>query len=217
VHNAAYIVVGCVEEMPADVFHQVFSTNVLGPIRFTQELLPTMRAAGRGRIVVVSSAGGVRGMPTISAYSASKGALERWAEALAQEIAPFGLGVTVLVPGSFRTSLDETFTYADTEGPYGKLHAGLQRAGERILQSVSPPEAFPPGLARALRDRAPFARHPVGSDARVLLAGRRLMPDRIFRTLMGRAIGLPRPGSLRDDPRRLATVTAPSDRSAHHG
>jgi NAD(P)-dependent dehydrogenase (short-subunit alcohol dehydrogenase family) len=217
VHNAAYMVVGCVEETPASVWRQVLSTNVLGPVQLTQALLPAMRAAGRGRIVVVSSAGGVRGMPTISAYSASKGALERWAEALAQEIAPFGLGVTVLVPGTFKTSLDETFTYADPAGPYGELHARLARAGERILGSVSPPEGFPPGLARALRDRAPFARHPVGGDALALLAGRRLLPDRVFRTLLGKAIGLPRPGSLRDHPVRLAALTVPSDGSEHHG
>ncbi|MBL7488852.1 SDR family oxidoreductase [Frankia sp. AgB1.9] len=197
VHNAAFMVAGCVEETPPSVWRQILSTNVLGPVHLTQELLPAMRAAGHGRIVVVSSAAGVRGMPTTSAYSASKGALERWAEALAQEIAPFGLGVTVLVPGTFDTGLDETVTYADPAGPYAVLHAGLARAGERVLRSVSPPEAFPPGLARALRDRAPFARHPVGGDARLLLAGRALLPDRIFRALIGKAIGLPRPGSLR--------------------
>ena len=71
---------------------RLFRTNLFGPVRLTKELLPSMRAAGRGRIVVVSSQGGIRGMPSISAYSASKGALERWAEALAEEVAPFGLG-----------------------------------------------------------------------------------------------------------------------------
>ncbi|MDT3440868.1 MULTISPECIES: SDR family NAD(P)-dependent oxidoreductase [unclassified Pseudofrankia] len=217
VHNAALIVVGCVEEMPADVFRQIFATNVLGPVRLTQELLPAMRAAGRGRIVVVSSAGGVRGMPTTSAYSASKGALERWAEALAEEIAAFGLGVTVLVAGTFNTSLEQTFTYADRDGPYSEHHASLGRAGERVLRSVSPPENFPPGLTKALGDRAPFTRHAVGNDARMLLAGKRLMPDRIFRALVGKTLGLPRPGSLRDHPHRLATVTPPSDESERHG
>src|SRR5262245_24304427 len=100
VHNAGVAAVGCVEEMPAAVSAQIFSTNVFGPMRLTQELLPAMRAAGRGRIVVVSSQGGVRGMPAISAYSAAKGALERWAEALSHEVAAFGIGVTVLVTGT---------------------------------------------------------------------------------------------------------------------
>ena len=84
-----------------------------------------MRAAGRGRIVVVSSQGGIRGMPSISAYSASKGALERWAEALAEEIAPFGLGVTILVAGMFKTDIltEQTPHYGDLNGPYAAHYA----------------------------------------------------------------------------------------------
>ncbi|MBL7521823.1 SDR family NAD(P)-dependent oxidoreductase [Frankia sp. CNm7] len=217
VHNAAYIAVGCVEEMPVSVWRQLYSTNLFGPVHLTRELLPAMRGAGRGRIVVISSQAGVRGMPTTSAYSSSKGALERWAQALAEEIAPFGLGVTVLVTGTFDTSLESTPSHADLEGPYGEHHARLASAGRRVLRSANPPEKFPPGLAKALRDRAPFARHPVGGDARVLLAASRLLPDRIFRVLMGRAIGLPRPNTLRDHPCRLLTVTPPSAENERHG
>jgi len=105
VHNAGIAAVGCVEDLPFGVWEQLFRTNLFGPVRLTKELLPSMRAAGRGRIVVVSSQGGIRGMPSISAYSAAKGALERWAEALAEEIAPFGLGVTILVSGTFKTDI----------------------------------------------------------------------------------------------------------------
>ena len=105
VHNAGIAAVGSVEDMPFEVWERLFRTNLFGPVRLTKELLPSMRAAGRGRIVVVSSQGGIRGMPSISAYSASKGALERWAEALAEEIAPFGLGVTILVSGTFKTDI----------------------------------------------------------------------------------------------------------------
>jgi NAD(P)-dependent dehydrogenase (short-subunit alcohol dehydrogenase family) len=90
---ASFVTVGCVEEVPPQLAEQIFATNVIGPIRLTQELLPAMRQAGRGRIVVISSVGGIRGMPTTSLYSATKGAIERWAEALAQEIAAFGLGL----------------------------------------------------------------------------------------------------------------------------
>ena len=105
VHNAAFVTVGCVEEVPAHLAEKIFATNVLGPIRLTQELLPAVRAAGRGRFVVVSRVGGIRGMPATSLYSATKGAIERWAEALALEIAPFGLGVTLLTAGTFRTDV----------------------------------------------------------------------------------------------------------------
>jgi NAD(P)-dependent dehydrogenase (short-subunit alcohol dehydrogenase family) len=207
VHNAGVAAVGCVEEMPEGVWAQIFSTNFFGPVRLTQQLLPAMRAAGRGRIVVVSSQGGVRGMPAISAYSAAKGALERWAESLSHEVAPFGVGVTILVAGIFKTDILElTQTYADPDGPYAAHHARLIRTSRWILRAARPPERFAPGLERALKDRAPFARHAVGLDARILLLGSRLLPARLFQRVVGRAIRLPPPGTLRTDPVRLATV-----------
>src|SRR5262245_3863061 len=73
VHNAGVACVGCLEELPPSAWQQVFSTNFFGPVQLTKELLPDMRAAGRGRIVLVSSHGAIRGMPGISAYSATKG------------------------------------------------------------------------------------------------------------------------------------------------
>jgi NAD(P)-dependent dehydrogenase (short-subunit alcohol dehydrogenase family) len=200
VHNAAFVAVGCLEEMPPHVIEQIFSTNLLGPIRLTRELLPAMRLAGRGRFVIVSSAGGIRGMPAISVYSASKGALERWGEALAHEIAPFGLGVTVLSTGTFRTDVyDENFTrsYADREGPYAPHHAGMDRTGERVIRSAKPPERFAAALEKALDNDAPFARHAVGADARMLLYASRLLPTGVFHSAARAAIGLPRPHALR--------------------
>jgi NAD(P)-dependent dehydrogenase (short-subunit alcohol dehydrogenase family) len=218
VHNAGVAAVGCVEEMPASVYAQVFSTNFFGPVRLTQELLPTMRAAGRGRIVVVSSQGGVRGMPTISAYSAAKGALERWAEALSPEVAPFGIGVTVLVAGTFKTDILElTQTYADPDGPYAAHHAGLDRASRWVPRLARPPERFAPAVARAVTDRAPFARRAVGPDARLMALGGRLMPARLFQRVASGVMGLPGPGALRDDPARLAAVTPRSDEQQSQG
>ena len=200
VHNAAFVAVGFVEEMPSHVVEQIITTNVIGPIRLTRELLPTMRRAGRGRIVVVSSVGAIRGMPAISIYSASKGAIERWAEALAHEIAPFGLGVTVLSAGTFRTDVyDENYTmhYADRQGPYAPHHAGLDRAGERVIRSAKPPERFAAALEKALENDALFARHAIGADARIMLVASRLLPAGAFQSAARLATGLPRPRALR--------------------
>jgi NAD(P)-dependent dehydrogenase (short-subunit alcohol dehydrogenase family) len=83
VHNAGVAAAGAFEDMPASAWGPIFLTNLFGPIELTRALLPAMREAGRGRIVIVSSQGAVRGMPAISAYSASKGAIERWGESLA--------------------------------------------------------------------------------------------------------------------------------------
>jgi NAD(P)-dependent dehydrogenase (short-subunit alcohol dehydrogenase family) len=199
VHNAGIAAVACVEEMPLEAWERLFRTNLFGPVRLTRELLPSMRAAGRGRIVAISSQGGVRGMPSISAYSASKGALERWAEALAEEVAPFGLGVTILVSGTFHTDIltEQTPHHGDPNGPYAAHYAGIERTGRSMIRLLgNPPERFAPALARALDESAPFARHTVGLDARMLLLGAHLLPGWLLHHLVRRAMGLPRHGAL---------------------
>ena len=138
-------------------------------------------------------------MPAISAYSASKGALERWAEALAEEVAPFGLGVTILVSGTFQTDIvtEQTPHHGDLNGPYAGHYAGIERTGRSMIRLLaSPPERFAPKLARALDERAPFARHAVGIDARMLLFGSLLLPGRLFHHVIRLAMGLPRHGAL---------------------
>lgn len=198
VHNAGVAGVGALEELPFAVWEQIFSTNLFGPVRLTKELLPAMRAAGRGRIVMVSSQGAIHGMPGIGAYSAAKGALERWAESLSQEISPFGLGVTVLVAGSFKTDILElTQSYADPVGPYAPMHEHLETSGRRFLRFAGHPDKFAPAVAKALDDTRPFVRHGVGIDARLLLLGSRLVPVRVLQRVTGRALRLPRPGTLR--------------------
>jgi NAD(P)-dependent dehydrogenase (short-subunit alcohol dehydrogenase family) len=205
VHNAGIVSVGCVEELPHRVFEEIFTTNLFGAHRLTTALLPSMRAAGRGRIVVVSSEGAIHGMPAISAYSASKGALERWAEALALEIAPFGIGVSVLVAGTFKTDVldhDHTVSYGDPDGPYGHLHAGQARLEDRVNRMASPPERFARALARTLDDQAPFTRRAVGPDAVAMRIARTLMPARLFQRMVSKILRIPRPGALRRDPIR---------------
>jgi short-subunit dehydrogenase len=155
---------------------------------------------GRGRIVVVSSQGGIRGMPAISAYSASKGALERWAEALAEEIAPFGLDVTILVSGTFDTEIitEQTPHHGDPNGPYARHYVGIERTGRALVERLKgPPRHFARELASALDERAPFARHTVGIDARLLTFGSRLLPCWLLHHLVARAMRLPRHGALR--------------------
>jgi NAD(P)-dependent dehydrogenase (short-subunit alcohol dehydrogenase family) len=198
VHNAGIAAFGSAEELPLGVWEQMVSTNLYGPVALTRALLPCMRAAGRGRIVVVSSQGGTRGMPGISAYSASKGALERWAEALAGEVAPFGLSVSILVTGTFKTDIltEQTPDYGDYDGPYAGHYAGIRRTGDTMVRLASPPERFARALARMLDDRAPFAKRAVGLDAQLLMLGNRLLPGRLLHRLVRLAMRLPRRGSL---------------------
>lgn len=217
VHNAGIAAAGSVEDVPISAWQQIFTTNLFGPVALTKALLPSMRAAGRGRIVVLSSAGGIAGMPFVSTYSAAKGALERWAESLAYEVAPFGLGVTILVAGMFKTDIltDKTPHYVAPSGPYAADYAEVDRRGRFMVRLASPPERFARALARTLDERAPFARHAVGLDARMLLLASRVLPARVLRGVIRLALGLPRGRTVRA--RRVSPTPVPSDASGRCG
>jgi NAD(P)-dependent dehydrogenase (short-subunit alcohol dehydrogenase family) len=103
VNNAGYGMVGAVEESAEGEFRPMFETNVFGLIRVTQAVLPQMREQGSGHIVNLSSIGGLVATPGFGLYNATKFAVEGLSEALAQEVKPLGITVTIVEPGPFRT------------------------------------------------------------------------------------------------------------------
>lgn len=200
VHNAGISAAGVVEETDMALWQRMFATSVMGPVALTQALLPSMRAAGQGRIVLVSSAAGVRGQPATAPYSAAKGALERWGEAMACEIAPFGLGVTVLVAGTYDTEIITDAGTTDNrnfEGPYARLHTTMNTRGRLAMKLARPPERFTDGLVKALDDRGPFRRRGVGPDASMLLAASRVLPASGMHHMSRIVLGIPKQGSMR--------------------
>ncbi len=201
VHNAGISAAGMVEETDIALWQKMFATSILGPVALTQALLPSMRAAGQGRIVLVSSAAGVRGQPATAPYSAAKGALERWGESMACEIAPFGLGVTVLVAGTYDTEIITdagTTDDRDFDGPYARLHNTMNTRGRFAVSFARPPERFTDGLLKALDDQRPFRRRGVGPDASMLLAFNRILPAMGMHHISRIVLGIPRLGSMRD-------------------
>jgi NAD(P)-dependent dehydrogenase (short-subunit alcohol dehydrogenase family) len=203
VHNAGISAAGMVEETPVDLWERMFATNIFGPVALTKALLPSMRAAGRGRIVLVSSESGVRGMPATAPYSAVKGALERWGESMAGEVSPFGIGVTTLVAGTYDTEIITdagTTDCRDLAGPYAPHHKTMDKRGRFAMKvAARPPDKFAAGLAKALDSRAPFVRRPVGPDARMLMMANRIMPSVGLHHMIRLMMGIPRFGALRDD------------------
>jgi NAD(P)-dependent dehydrogenase (short-subunit alcohol dehydrogenase family) len=104
-NNAGYGIVGALEETPEHELRALMETNFFGAMRVTQAVLPTLRRQRSGAIVNMSSLGGQLSFSGFSAYSASKFALEGASEALAQEVASFGIKVLIVEPGQFRTNL----------------------------------------------------------------------------------------------------------------
>jgi NAD(P)-dependent dehydrogenase (short-subunit alcohol dehydrogenase family) len=103
VNNAGYGLAGAIEEATEEEFMPVFETNVFGLLRVTRSFLPHLRKQRSGHILNLSSIGGLIGSPGWGYYNASKFAVEGFSEALAAEIAPLGIHVTVIEPGPFRT------------------------------------------------------------------------------------------------------------------
>jgi NAD(P)-dependent dehydrogenase (short-subunit alcohol dehydrogenase family) len=125
VNNAGRTQVGAVEETTDDELRNLFDLHVFGPFGLTRAVLPHMRERGSGAIVMISSVGGQVVMPGFGVYCATKFALEAVAEALAAEVAPFGIKVMAVEPGAFRTNLfgpgaavmsAENPAYAETSG-----------------------------------------------------------------------------------------------------
>ena len=108
INNAGYGIVGALEETPEEEFRNQMETNFFGAVAVTQEVLPHLRKQGNGAIVNMSSMGGNMSFGGFSAYSASKFALEGASEALAQEVAPFGIKTMIVEPGAFRTEFAGT-------------------------------------------------------------------------------------------------------------
>ena len=140
-------------------------------------------------------------MPATATYSAVKGALERWGESMAGEVAPFGIGVTVLVTGTYDTEIITDAGAIDTrdlDGPYAPHHSTMDKRGRAMTQrAAKPPEKFAVGLAKALEDSAPFVKRPVGADARMLLIANRLLPTAGMHQVTRLLLGIPRFGALR--------------------
>lgn len=209
VHNAGISAAGMIEETSIDLWQRMFATHVMGPVALTQALLPSMRAAGEGRIVLVGSSAGVRGQPGTGPYSASKGAMERWGESLAGEVAPFGIGVTIMVTGTYDTEIITdagTTDDRDFSGPYARLHQTMNSRGRFAIKFARSPERFADGLVKALADRGPFRRHGVGPDASMLLMSNRVLPASGMHHMSRVVLGIPRLGAMRDGAYPLTTA-----------
>jgi NAD(P)-dependent dehydrogenase (short-subunit alcohol dehydrogenase family) len=124
VNNAGYGQFGFVEELSEQDARDQIETNVFGALWVTQAALPYLRAQRSGHIIQVSSIGGIVAFPNVGIYHASKWALEGFSQSLAQEVAPFGVHVTLIEPAGFSTDWSGSSSRRAEELPdYADLHA----------------------------------------------------------------------------------------------
>jgi NAD(P)-dependent dehydrogenase (short-subunit alcohol dehydrogenase family) len=128
VNNAGYGQFGMIEELSEAELRDQIETNLFGALWVTQAALPPLRAQGGGHILQVSSIGGISAFPNIGAYHASKWALEGFSQALAAEVAGFGISVTLIEPGGFST--DWGGASARHAEPLPAYHDAHQRSAE---------------------------------------------------------------------------------------
>jgi NAD(P)-dependent dehydrogenase (short-subunit alcohol dehydrogenase family) len=93
-----------IEELTEDEVRSQLETNLFGALRVTQAALPILRAQGSGHIIQVSSLGGITAFPAIDAYHASSGLSKGFSQSLGQEVAAFGINVTLIEPGGYSTN-----------------------------------------------------------------------------------------------------------------
>lgn len=144
INNAGYGLFGTVEEITEQQLRDQLETNLFGVFHVTQAALPIMREQGSGHIIQISTIGGIAAFPTLGGYHASKWALEGLTESLAQEVAGFGIKVTLVEPGGFDTDWSSASAVtAEAQPQYVGLHDAMkQRTGE--------PQPSPIGFGSAI-------------------------------------------------------------------
>ena len=200
VNNAGITVAGAIEFLPVDDIRRQFEVNVFGQIAVTQAFLPKIRAS-RGRIVFMSSVGGrVPSSPFMSPYNGSKHALESFGDALRVELAPWGIDVVLVEPGSITTPIWEKSVTAATEirrgmppefeERYGTAADKTQKLAEATGRRGEAPEKVAEKVVHALTAARPRPRYVIGKDARVQKAMFAVLPDRARDALFARLTGL---------------------------
>jgi NAD(P)-dependent dehydrogenase (short-subunit alcohol dehydrogenase family) len=199
VNNAGYSQSGAVESLPMERLRAQFETNVFGLVRMCQLVLPKMRAAGRGRIVNISSMGGKLVFPGGGAYHGTKFAVEALSDALRFEVKDFGIRVSIIEPGLITTNFGETAAGslahpapdgADADDdPYARFNAAVGAATLGVYEGPmrrlgGGPETVARTIERAISARNPKTRYKVTASARLALMQRRLLTDRAWDAVM---------------------------------
>ncbi len=197
VNNAGYAQYGAVEEVTPEEWRAVFDVNFFGMLDVTRAVLPSMREAGGGTIVLMSSLGGRVSVPFASPYCASKHAIEAVADALRVETAPFGIRVVAIEPGAIDTRFAERARsivgpLIAKPGPYRAFYANAEKAMDGdFRRGHLPPEPVARVILDAIESPRPRPRYIVTWLARTLIPLKRALPDRWLDRMMRHSLKMP--------------------------
>jgi NAD(P)-dependent dehydrogenase (short-subunit alcohol dehydrogenase family) len=189
INNAGYSQSGALETIPMDSVRRQFETNVFGLLRMCQLVLPSMRSAGSGRIVNLSSMGGKLTFPGGGVYHATKHAVEALSDAMRFEVKEFGVEVVIIEPGLIITEFGETaagsLAEIEEHGPYSKFNSDVARVTANaytgpMARFGAGPEAVAAKISKALTAGRPRTRYTVTASAKAMLGMRRLSTDRMW-------------------------------------
>ena len=189
VNNAGTATFGYFEDIADAELRQVFETNLFGTMAITRAILPYMRTARRGRIIFVTSLAGKVGAVALSTYSASKFAVEGFGEALALEMAPLGVKVSIIEPTAIKTDIWDAKRHVaqkatEPASPYYALFHEAQRLYQRWIQSTpTTANDVAQKVQQALQAKRPRLRYVIGNGARIVFALRRYLPGESFEHL----------------------------------
>ncbi len=198
VNNAGIAVPSPLETIPIDDFRHQIEVNLTGQVAVTQAFVPQLRVA-RGRIVFISSIGGLVAFPLTGAYHAAKFGIEAVGDVFRQELRPWKISVSIVEPGSIATPIwDRGEQRADEIGErtpqrealYGKAIAAYRKVIKDTAERGIPPEKAAEAIEHALAAGRPKARYLVGLDAKLQARARHLIPTRLFDRIVARIMRL---------------------------
>jgi len=199
VNNAGVAVPGPLEALPIDDFRRQVEVNMTAQVAVTQAMLPAIRRS-RGRVVFITSIGGLMAFPMFGAYHAAKFGLEAVGDVFRRELRPWGISVSVVEPGSIATEIwdrgqSEADAFLERASDdqvelYGSSIAAYREVARQTAARGIPPEKVAKAISHALTARRPRTRYLVGADARAQAFFNRLLPDRLVDSVIARFTGM---------------------------
>ena len=180
VNNAGWGLWGCVEDVSVDEFKAQFDTNFFSIIKLIQEVGPTMRKQGSGKIINISSVAGRIGFPASPAYISSKFALEGLSESLRLEMSPFGVDVIIIEPGVIKTNFLNPVRLSknsETDTAYSDITNKVISGVKMMAEMGTHPKEVADTIVKAVKDDKPLPRYIVGNDASMFLEAKKSKTD----------------------------------------